>query len=43
VKAAMGEKGKGKYDLKLIIGRDGNSSHHGISIKYYYSAQKLKI
>jgi hypothetical protein len=39
--AAM-EKSTG-YDLKLIIGRDGNSKLHGITIKYYYSAQKLKL
>ena len=31
------------HDLKLIIGRDGNSKLHGITIKYYYSAQKLKL
>lgn len=37
VEAALGGK-NGKYDLKLIIGRDSASKHHGVSIKYYYSA-----
>ena len=42
VEAALGKKSS-KYDLKLIIGRDGNSKQYGVTIKYYYSAQKLKI
>jgi hypothetical protein len=40
--ATLDKKNSG-HDLKLIIGRDGNSKLHGITIKYYYTAQKLKL
>ncbi len=51
IDAAMNEKNsKSKYDLKLIIGREepfqksnNTLKHYGVTIKYYYSAQKLKI
>lgn len=46
---------KKKYDLKLIVGRDAPTlfsqqkpqqldlKHYGVTLKYYYSAMKLKI
>lgn len=31
------------YDLKIVVGQDGPKSQNGVSLKYYYDAQKLKV